>query len=64
MVSIRRVIKWCGLAALGLAATGCIVLPYGAGRRHGGGDRHYVPQSEAQPIMRGQPQGPSHRGGR
>lgn len=34
MTSIRRILKLCALLGLGVAVSGCIVLPYGAGRGH------------------------------
>ena len=47
MSAIRRVSKMSVLVILAVMATGCIVLPFGRGHgRHGGGDRHYGPNSE------------------
>jgi hypothetical protein len=48
---VRRVSRIGVVVILAALATGCIVLPYGRGHgRHGGGDRHYAPVSESQPI--------------
>ena len=57
MVSMQKVLKWGGLAAVLAATTGCVVLPYGhGGHRHGrGGDRHDYRAPEQAPIMREAP---------
>lgn len=41
MVWIQRVLKYGTLAMLTAAVTGCIVLPYGRGGRHGHGSDGY-----------------------
>lgn len=47
MTVIRRISRIGALIVLCAAATGCIVLPFGAGHgRHGRGERHYVPHSD------------------
>lgn len=41
MISMQRVFKLCTLSVIGVAASGCIVLPYGAGHgRYERGGHH------------------------
>lgn len=63
MVSIHRVLKLGVLAVLAATVTGCIVLPYGARGRHGGGgDRHHAAPADGRPIMYEAPQQQPQRG--
>ena len=52
MSLIRSVSKASVLVVLATLVTGCVVLPFGRGHgRHGGGDRHYGPTSQSQPVV-------------
>jgi len=65
---IRRVSKVCALVALGVAATGCVIAPYGYGwhghGRYGGGDRHYAPPNDNYYGGSEAPRDEPHRGRR
>ena len=65
MVSMQRILKWGGLAALRAAMTGCVVLPYGGGHRHGRDryERRDVRPQEQAPIMREAPREGGQRHG-
>ncbi|MDO8419741.1 MAG: hypothetical protein Q7S90_06875 [Rubrivivax sp.] len=65
MSTLRRLAKISALVVLGLAATGCIVLPFGAGHaRYGRGDRHYSAPVEGPPVVIVAPRERHGRGGR
>ncbi len=66
MSPVRRMAKFSTLVVLGVAASGCVVLPFGAGHgRYGRGERHHYSAVEVQPIVLVTPQVVRpHRGGR
>ncbi len=65
MSFIRRAAKVGSIVVLGVAASGCIVLPFGAGHgRHSRGERYLAPASEGPPIVIVNPRDRPGRGGR
>lgn len=65
MIAMRRIFKFCTLLVIGVAASGCIVLPYGAGHgRYERGGRYSEPHGDARsyPDDGATPERPHGRG--